>query len=249
MDETALILITIFVWIGIVLCLVGLFVWWGTFKIPTNHVGLGPRNKVYSPGRHFDISGRFLRVIVIDFPGLEKKVSEDARTTIKDQLLAIRTTAKELECSFEFDMGAPVRRFVRAHKEEILLGVADLAPLTKEIAMLADRALLNLRQSNETYKRALAEYESARNEVVGSGSGSLVRELDTAHDALFSANLKQIIIKSKWAEFDEIVKGAISHLQGLKALAMQIQGEFEVGPSVMKSSDWLKKLEDLSDKE
>lgn len=248
MDENGLILITIFVWIGMVLCLGGLVFWWGTFKIPNNHVGLGPGMKVYSPGRHFHLSGRFLRVIVIDFPTLQKRVSDDVRATIKDQLAAIQTTAKEIGCSFEFDISTPVKRFIRANKEEILLAVADLQPLTKEITILADHVLSNIRYSNETYKRALAEYESARNEVVGSGSGSLIRELDTAHDALFSSNLKELVVKNRWAEFNEIVKGAISHFQDLRSLAMQIQGEYEVGPGLTKSSDWLKKLEGVSEK-
>jgi hypothetical protein len=250
MDENGLVLITIvtiFVWIGMLLCLGGLVFWWGTFKIPNNHVGLDPGKKVYSPGRHFHLSGRFLRLIVIDFPTLEKRVSGDIRATIKDQLAAIQTTAKEIGCSFEFDISTPVRRFVRANKEEILLAVADLEPLTRQITIMADSSLSNLRHSNETYKRALAEYESARNEVVGSGSGSLIRELDTAHDALISSNLKQLVSKNRGAEFDEIVKGAISHLQGLRSLAMQIQGEYEVGPGFTKSSDWLKKLEGVSE--
>lgn len=230
MDETGFIFLYVVVWIGIVACLLGLVIWWGAFKIPENHVGLSREEKIYSAGWHFHSLGRFMRVVLVDLPSLEKKVSGEVTSSIKNQLLSIESTAKQMGFSFEVDIKTQIRKFIQNNKQELLLGTAEMQTLTNEVKRIADGELKSLQLANEAYQKAVAEYEVTSAEVHRSGSGSLIRQLDKAHDGLFSPNLEQLLNKRMWSEFGEMMKGAVAHFRDLKSLANQVQRQDSANP-------------------
>jgi DnaJ-domain-containing protein 1 len=223
MDRNSLIVGYLLDWLGILVCLAGLVIWWGAFKIPAEHVGMTRNKKLYAAGWHFHILGRFMRMVLVDLPGLEKRVSDEVRSNIKDRLDSIESVAGEMGFSFQVSIGATIRNFIDGNKEGLLLGTADMGPLLANITKLADADLSNLRVAKASHEKALAAYEIAAKEIHNSGSGSLLRSLDRAHDGLFSTNWEQLLQKRLWLDFNDIMRGAELELQEMKRLASSSQ--------------------------
>jgi hypothetical protein len=140
---------------------------------------------------------------------------------------SIKAINVKLNISFPADFKAEIQQFVDANTQTLL---RDVTPLNNRIADLISRAKENLTQlekASDLYSLAKDFYTKTVREVSKTGSPALLTQLDYIHTFLNSENLKDVLQKKDWSNFQDVVNGILDELVTIKKAATNYLEEEE----------------------
>ena len=140
---------------------------------------------------------------------------------------SIKAINVKLNISFPADFKAEIQQFVDANTQTLL---RDVTPLNNRIADLISRAKENLTQlekASDLYSLAKDFYTKTVREVSKTGSPALLTQLDYIHTFLNSENLKDVLQKKDWSNFQDVVNGILDELLAIKKAATNYLEEEE----------------------